>query len=749
MNVPSAKRTSQFVLFLLFTIAAAVIIRGVLLGVGVQASVQAAPKLGGPIQNQQLAFERNDGQTSSRLQFTARARNYTVFLDSREATVVFRAAGRRPIPQNDSVKNVEPPIDFVSLHLLESDRTGTPQAEEPLTAKANYFLGSDAQKWRINVPLFGRVRYQSIYKNVDLVYYGTESQLEYDFVIRPGGDPKSIRFSLEAARRPVIERNGDLTVRVGEAQFALRKPIAYQIVDGQEHQVTAYFLATGHDGFGIEVGDYDRRLPLIVDPVLAYSTYLGGSADEGIFGIGFDEEGNIYVAGETSSADFPNREAIQKHVGGNYDVFVSKFDPTGTELIYSTYLGGSAFDHAIGIQIDESGSAYIAGITQSRDFPVKDARQPTLAGISNGFVAKLSPSGSELVFSTYLGGRNFDQITALALGHHNHVYVAGSTNSMDFPVTPQAFQRICDGGAHVSFCISDAFVTEFDESGKNLVYSTYLGGMGYDSAAGLALDEEGEAYVVGQTFSRDFPSKNAYQSAFSGFSDAFVTKLNAAGSEVLFSTFLGGSNFSGATDIALDRHDKVYVAGITASTDFPLVRPFQSKNQGGGIDGFIAKLDLQTSQLIYSTYVGGNGFDYPFRVTVNSRGEASLIGFTSSTNFPLLNPIQSSYRGGATDAFVFTLDRSGERPLFSTYLGGSGDEFGYAITIGCRDSVWVGGSSSSKDFPMVDAFQRTYAGGPFDAFLSRIDVEDQGEEDAARLLLTDGRRDRGCRNDNR
>jgi hypothetical protein len=732
MKIPSAKSISQFVVPLLFAMVAAL------------TSAAAAPKLARPVRTQQLAFEPNDPQSSSPVQFTSRAQNYTVFLNSYEATVVFRAPEQRPIPQNGSAKNTEPPIDFVSLHLLNSNRSAMPQVEQPLPAKANYFLGSDPQKWRANVPIFARVRYPSVYKNVDLVYYGADSQLEYDFVIQPGGDPKSIRFSLDAARRPAIDRNGDLTLQVGNAQFALRKPATYQLIAGQKHHVSAEFQPSGHDSFGIHVEDYDRSLPLIVDPVLAYSTFLGGSADEGIFGIAFDEEGNIYVAGETSSADFPNKDAVQKHVVGSYDVFVSKFDPTGTQLIYSTYLGGSAFDHAIGIRIDESGSAYVAGITQSPDFPVKNARQPALAGISNGFIAKLSPSGSELVFSTYLGGRNFDQILALALDKHKHLYVAGSTNSRDFPVTAKAFQKVCDGAANGGFCIGDAFVTQFDESGKNLVYSTYLGGRGYDTAGGLAVDDEGHAYIAGQTYSTDFPTKRGYQSSLSGFADAFVTKLNPSGSEVLFSTFLGGSSFDGANDLALDRQGNVYVTGITGSTDFPMVQPFQSKNQGGQFDGFLAKLDLQTSQLIYSTYVGGNGIDYPFRIAVNGRGEASIVGFTSSTNFPLLNPIQASYRGGITDAFVFTLDRTGERPRFSTYLGGSGDEFGYTITIGCRDSVWVGGSSSSKDFPIVDAFQSTYAGGPFDAFLSRIDTDNSYEENAADPPESHARHDHRC-----
>jgi hypothetical protein len=740
MNVPSAKRASQLMFFLLFTIVAVVI------RLGSEAAVQAAPKLAASIPNQQLAFERNIGQNPSQFQFVSHARNYAVFLESDEATLVFRAAEHSPILQNASVTKHAATTELVSLHLLQSDRATAAQAEEPLPAKANYFLGSDPAKWRTNVPLFGRVRYPSVYKNVDLEYYGTESQLEYDFVIKPGGDPKSIHFSLEGARQAKIERSGDLTVRVGNTQFALRKPIAYQIAGPIKNQVTAQFVPYGRGGFGIQVGDYDRRLPLIVDPILDYSTYLGGSADEGIFGIGFDEEENIYVAGETSSIDFPSKDAIQKHLGGSYDVFVSKFDRTGTRLIYSTFLGGSGFDHAIGIQIDDSGRAYIAGVTLSSDFPVKNARQPNLGGIANGFVAKLSPSGSELVFSTYLGGGRFDQISSLAIDQHNHVYVAGSTTSIDFPVTPTAFQKICDGGAQPGFCIGDAFVTEFDESGKNLVYSTYLGGMGYDAAAGLALNERGEAYIVGQTFSKDFPNKNAYQGSLSGFTNAFVTKLNVTGSDVLSSTFLGGSGFDGATGIALDHRDSVYVTGTTTSIDFPLVRAFQSKNQGGQSDGFIAKLDLETSELIYSTYVGGKGFDFPFRIAVNSRGEASVIGFTSSTDFPIHNAVESSYRGGATDAFIVTLDRSGERARLSTYLGGNGDEFGYAITIGCRDSVWVGGSTSSKDFPMVEAFQPAYSGGPFDAFLSRIVAEEQSEEDAISSFLTHGRHDRECRN---
>src|SRR6267143_1638547 len=658
MNIFPGNRTTQFasLTFLVLPAILAGLNARAPVAIDLHASQHSAPNPLTSIQNLQLAFERNKGQSAREVQFISRALHYTVFLEAHKATIVFPGAGLHSVPKQALVTKGVADSEFVSLRLLQSNRTAVPLTEEPLLSEANYFLGSDPGQWRTHVPIFGRVHYRSVYKNVDLVYYGNETHLEYDFVVRPGGDPQSIRFSLEGAHRAEIERSGNLTMRVGEAQFALRRPIAYQIIHSQKHTVPARFLPLGGGQFGIQVGSYDRRFPLIVDPVLAYSTYLGGSDDEGIFGIGFDNEGNLYVAGETSSLDFPNKGAIQNDVGGNYDAFVSKFDPTGTRLIYSTYLGGSLYDHAVGIQIDDLGSAYIAGITLSTDFPVKNASQPFPGGGYDGFVTKLSPSGSEWVFSTYLGGRGFDQVAALAIDHDNHVY------------------------------------------------------------------------VVGQTSSSNFPRSNAYQSSLSGPSDAFVTKLNATGTDVVFSTFLGGSGFDGATGLALDHRDRVYVTGTTNSMDFPLVRPFQSKNRGGFTDGFIAKLDSQTSELVYSTYLGGTGFDVPLRIAVNGRDEASVVGFTSSTDFPTYNALNSFYGGGAADAFVAMLDRSGQKLRFATYLGGTGDDYGYGITIGRGNSVWVGGSTSSKDSPIVDAFQPAYSGGPFDAFLMKIVDIDEDEQ---------------------
>lgn len=716
MNIlPASKAAKQFALpavFLFPIIIAPLAVRAVSVAVDSHAAHRAAPNHPVLARNQQLAFERNEGQTNREVQFVSRTPNYTIFLQSHKATIAFRGTS---LAKGADIKQP------VSLCLLQSNHTSAPLAEEPLPAKRNYFIGSDPRKWRTNVCVFGKVRYPSVYQNVDLVYYGSRERLEYDFIIRPGGQPQSIIFSVAGAKRAEIEQSGDLALQAGDAHARLHRPFAYQIINAQRYEVSARFLPLGSGRFGIEVSSYDRKWPLIIDPVLDYSSYLGGSNDEGIFGIGFDGEGNLYVAGETSSLDFPEENGAQTHAAGSYDAFVSKFDPSGTRLIYSTYLGGSRFDDAIGIQVNEAGSVYIAGLAQSADFPAVNARQPAFGGgPTDGFVAKLSPSGSELEFSTYLGGRGYDYVKALAIDHEDRVYVAGYTNSLDFPITSNAFQKECDQGAYIGFCIGDAFVAKLDSSGQNLVYSTYLGGSSFEAAAGLAVDQHGQAYVAGQAASRNFPTRNPYQASLSGPGDAFVTKLNAAGSDIEFSTFLGGGGTDAATDIALDPPRHVYVTGRTASTDFPIVRAFQSENRGGVSDGFVAKFDSKASNLIYSTYVGGSAWDYPYRIAVRANQEASVIGFTSSPDFPTHDALNSFYGGGATDAFLVTLDRRGENARLSTYLGGSGADYGYAITIGSGNSIWFGGSTTSMDFPLVRASQDAYAGGPFDAFLGRI-----------------------------
>jgi hypothetical protein len=681
-------------------------------------SEAAGPSPARAIGHLPLAFEENFGQAGSDTRFLARSPNYTVLLGDTQATVVFQEASQRP-RIGRAIQSSRAVMGSLLLNLIGATRSGDATGENVLAARSNYFIGNDPALWHTNIPTYSRVRYSSIYKGIDLVYYGNDENLEYDFILHPGSDSETIRFGLDHSTSVQLQANGDLLVRVGNAKLQLRKPVAYQIIRGQKTKIESHFRMLGKGQYGLRIGHYDARYDLIVDPVLTYSTYLGGKDDEGIFGIAFDNDRNLYVAGETSSVNFPTKNPFQAQVGGSYDAFVSKFDPTGKKLIYSTYLGGNDYDHAVGLRVDRQGRAYLAGITFSADFPVQNALQTTKGGPADGFVAKLGQSGSELIFSTFLGGNGFDEVNAITLGQDDSIYVTGFTNSSDFPTTPNALSTKCDGGVQ-PFCIGDAFVAKLDLVGQTLLYSTYVGGSSYDSANGIAVDARGNAYITGQTQSSDFPVHNAYQGTNGGAGDAFVVKLNDRGSNTVWSTYLGGSNYDDGTDIAVDHEANVYVTGITASTDFPVARAFQSANKGGQFDGFVAKLTTSGSQLVYSTYLGGSGLDFPFRIAILRHEEAAVIGFTSSTDFPLQSPLQTSYAGGNTDGFVTRFSRQGDQLRFSTYLGGTGDEYGYAITRGCDDTVWVGGSTSSKDYPLKKSFQHAYAGGPFDAFLTAI-----------------------------
>ncbi|MGH9431859.1 MAG: SBBP repeat-containing protein, partial [Terriglobia bacterium] len=648
------------------------------------------------------------------------------------------------------------------------------------------------------VPTYAKVKYEDVYPGVGLVYYGNRGQLEYDFVVEPGADPRAIKLDVAVELAPPtvapvsppatgagdsaattralqaaplrIAANGDLLLKTGGGEIRFQKPVVYQNVAAglspadENHKpcpakaglyeppqpciaagpaslstgvaagsadnpktaiqnrkyLDGRYVLRGHNQVGFEVAAYDRKQPLIIDPVLIYSTYLGGEQDEGIFGIGFDPHGNIYVAGETSSPNFPIKHAFQSKLGGNYDGFVTEFDRTGTTLIYSTYLGGSNFDHCVGIAVDAEGSVYVAGYTQSTDFPIFHALQSALKGPQNAFVARLAPGGSKLVYSTYLGGSGVDGATGIAIDSSGNAYVAGGTQSTDFPVTPGAFQKLCDQGVNHGQCFGDAFASKLTASGSKLVYSTYLGGNFSDAAIDIAADSTGVAYLTGYTGSTDFPLKNPYQSTLNGMSNVFVTKLNASGAALVYSSYLGGNGFDTAQGIAIDALDNIYLAGTTTSTNFPLMHAFQSENMAQGYDGFASKFNAAGSRLVYSTYLGGTGTNLPWRIAVDSLGHASIIGFTSSADFPVVNAIQPTYAGGPTDAFVTKFGASGASLDYSTYLGGAADEYGYAIHADAAGNVWVGGSTASTDFPIVKPFQGVYGGGPYDAFLSAI-----------------------------
>ena len=671
-----------------------------------------------------LWFEKNQGQAPSAIKYLARTPSYTLLLESSKAVIVLR---RKDAASNAAV------TERVTLSFVGAQPSEPAEDSDPLPGKVNYLIGSDPQQWHRDVPTFRSIRYKDLYKNTDLVFYGTNSDLEFDLAANPGANPESIAFAFNSSAGkivPKITATGDAVISTIAGELHFHRPSVYQqgrTLSRRDESltkaaVTGKYVVNSNGVVRFLLGSYDRESALIIDPVLSYSTYLGGSGDEGIFGIRKNAKAEIFLAGETSSLDFPLENPIQPTQRGSYDAFVSKFDSSGTRLNYSTFLGGSAYDHAIGLALDQENNAYIAGLTQSVNFPLVHPLQPALKGVFNVFVAKLDPSGSRLLFSTYLGGSKNDFVADLALDTERNLYLTGDTTSPDFPVTTNALQRTCDGPHAFGpvECTGDAFVTKLNASGTKILYSTFLGGNATDGAYGIAVDDGGSAYVTGQTGSADFPVANAYQATYGGLFDAFVSKLSPDGSTLVFSTYLGGSSSDAGTAVTLDLAGDVYVTGTTQSLDFPLVDAFQTSNKGGQSDGFFAKFPSDGSQLLKSSYFGGSGWDYPFRLSVDVFGSVSIVGFTGSTDFPTTEAVQQQFGGGGTDAFVLKLLPRSFRPLYSTYLGGTGGEYGYAILSDLFGDVWVGGSTSSLNYPVIHPYQPAYAGGSYDAFLTHL-----------------------------
>ncbi|HVE86437.1 MAG TPA: IPT/TIG domain-containing protein, partial [Myxococcales bacterium] len=474
--------------------------------------------------------------------------------------------------------------------------------------------------------------------------------------------------------------------------------------------------ADGSVGFALD--GRDRSAGVVIDPVLVYSTYLGGSGTEFPVGISVDPLGQAYVTGNTQSTDFPTVSAFQGTKRGNQDVFVAKVNDSGNALLYSTYLGGTGDETGRDLAADSTGAVYVAGFTTSTDFPLANALQGTRKGTQDGFVFKLSPTGGALAYSTYLGGSATELVNGIALDAYGNAYLTGATTSIDFP-TVNAFQSTFRGGAR------DGFVAELAADGSALVYSSYLGGGKDEEAREIAVDPSGNAYVVGYTNSNDFPAVNAAQPTQGGTPntdyDGFFSKVNPAGTALVYSTFLGGSAYDEADDVTVDSTGVPTVAGYTASTNFPLVNPQQVTYGGGTYDGFVARYDVSGKPVQYASFIGGDGLDGVRGVAVEPGGGVFLGGYTSSANFPNNGSPPQAANGGGSDAFVAHFDATGNRD-FSTYLGGSGDDFGRGLAVDGSGNAYATGQTSSTNFPVAGPIsgQGTYRGGLTDAFLAKV-----------------------------
>ncbi len=648
-----------------------------------------------------LSFEKNQGQTDAAVKFLARGQGYTLYLTAGEAVLATKAH------------------DVMRMKLLGADAAAGATGLEEMAGKSNYFIGNDPTKWRTNVPTFAKVKFSNVYSGIDLVYYGNQRQLEYDFVVAPGADPKRIQFEFEGAK---LRRggHGDLVLKTSQGELQWHKPVAYQEKDGRRQEIAARYAIKDKDRVDFEIAAYDHKKPLFIDP-LVYSTYLGGSNIDYGVAIAVDNAGSAYVTGYTTSSNFPTANSLQPACGScnpnvTGNAFVAKLNTAGSSLVYSTYLGGSGDDRGAGIAVDAAGNAYIIGTARSTDFPTANPLQPTCGGCSSGFndafVAELNPTGSALIYSTYLGGTNADYGHGIAVDSSGAAYVVGATYSQDFP-TANALQPVNAGDPN-------AFVAKISPGGSALVYSTYLGGKNGDGGQAIAVDSGGNVYITGQTSSNNFPTKNPLQPAKGGGNDAFVAKINSGGSALVYSTYLGGSMDDIGLGIAVDSSDSAYVSGQTYSTNFPTANPFQAAN-AGKYNAFVTKLNSAGSALVYSTYLGGSQTDLSYGIAVDGGGNAYVTGFAYSSDFPTVNAVQPTCASCTTypDAFVAEFNAAGSVLVYSTYLGGNNDDRGNAIAVDNSGNAYIIGQASSSNFPTWNPLQPA-SGGGIDAFVAKI-----------------------------
>jgi hypothetical protein len=716
-------------------------------------------------------FEPNQGQTDPSVRFIARGGGYGLFLTEQEAVLSLHApAGGSQASKNSVVRMT---LTGANAHPEVSGRALLP-------GKSSYFIGNDASKWCRNIPQFGRVEYAQVYPGIDLVYYGNQGRLEYDFQVAPGADTHIIQLGFKGAQSVSVQ-GGDLVLATDAGDVRLEAPRVYQQEGSTRKAVAGHFALLAADRVGFEIDDYDRTKALTIDPVLAYSTYLGGAGSELHPSIAVDAALDMYVTGATSSTDFPVTNGSTLKPGATTNVFVAKFDPTGATLLFAAYIGGTGADSPVGIAADAATNIYVAGTTNSTDFPTSTTAFQTTAkspGNQHAFVSVLNnPAGDNaytLGYSTYLSGSNTDTASGMTVDNKGFVYVIGITNSTDFPLAPTAgtFQSTLQGAK--AFFISKVAPTSTGSNSLN--FSTYFGGgfptNGTVTGGAIAVDNNanvsniyftgGTTYIhTGQNSQTDFPIVNAFQpcldTAPSGtqpqtcptdvtLPDAFVAKLNpgtTTGAQLLYSTYLGGTGTDVGLGIGLDASGDAYVTGSTNSTAFPLqtapnntIKGPQQTFGGGATDAFVGKISNPATgtgngttnvQFLYFTYLGGSADDVGNAIVVDGVQGAEVVGTTPSSNFPVTsNAFQSSFKG-PQDAFVARLDTLGTTTTtgngqYISYLGGTGSETGTGVAIDSDANVYVTGETTSTDFPTVNPFQASKKGaaGVPDAYVTKL-----------------------------
>lgn len=701
-----------------------------------------------PAGNLPLRFEANRGQADAAASFIAHGQNSQFLLSATEAQFVLRKTTGEMVAAR--------------MQFSGANTAAQISGNAEFSGKVNYLVGNNPAQWQSGVPTFSKVQVENIYPGINLVYYGNGRQLEYDFDLAPGVDPKKIAIRFDGAEKISVNPQGELIVSLNGGEIIQPRPMVYQNAGAARREITGgYRLLDAHTA-AFALGSYDHRLPLVIDPILKYSTYFGGNNGDIAHAIVVDANGFIYVAGETLSTLFTNVQAggLQTNSHGGTatgDAFVAKFDRSGTTNLYFTYLGGSANEAALGLAVDHSGNAYLAGWTDSPDFPTNNAKFGSIAGQifkpighypADAFVAELNSNGTALVYSTYLGGNGVDVANAIAVDASGNAYIAGYTSSTNLPVTANAFQKniSCTNTFPGSYNFN-AFVAEIAPGGTNLNYCSYLGGHNLDEASGIALDTNGFIFVTGFTASTNFPTTNAISgfkflngttNASSSF-DAFVSKFQPNFAGWAYSTFLGGTNYDAATGIAADGSGNAYVVGWTTSTNYPgadtnypgscagFVANYLTNNAAVGFlittNSFLTEISSNGAAILHTAVFGGLQLDTASGVALDAAGDIFVAGTASSTNFPVTPaPLVGSLHAtnaGAPDVFVTVFKAGWSSLLYSCYLGGALADYGNAIAVDGAGDAYVAGQTLSTDFPAFGARQ-PLLNGTSDAFLTII-----------------------------
>jgi hypothetical protein len=663
-----------------------------------------------------LTFEANQGQMDNRVKFLSRGPGYGLFLTKDGA--VLRLLGKQTATVQMKLVGGVPPSDIRGI--------------DPAPGKVNYLTG-DPRRWHGDIATYSRVRYTAVYPGIDLVYYGTQRQLEYDFTVAPGARPETIRLRFDGVQKIEIDSQGDLVLKTSAGEVRQPKPVIYQEIGGERKRIDGSYVLRDRSSVGFQIARYDASRPLIIDPVLVYSTYFGGSGTgpDQANAIVVDAQGYAYITGVTSSDGIVLINPYQNANRGLTDGFVLKVDPTGTVVMYSTYFGGTGNDEGHGIAIDAAGNAYVTGLTSSTNFPTTgNAVQRTKGPNQEGYLLKLNPAGNDVAYGTYLGGNGDDRGMAVALDAAGGIYVTGLTGSTDFAVLG-GYQNSFQGG------LADVFVTKLTAAGT-VAYSTYVGGRGNDQAYSIAVDAAGAAYVTGfttsgnvvinpftgelQRFDRAFPLVNAFQGDFAGGSDdAFVLKLAPSGNSLAYSTYIGGNSSDIATRVAVNGEGNACITGYTNSEFFPGLNQLQFV-LNGGYDAFITCMTADGRTVLLSTFFGGESNDSGTGIAFDPAGMLYVAGYTDSILFTAQNALQGRWNG-QRDGWVLKYNLQNLSLLYSTFLGGSAIDAITGLSVDAVGNAYVAGLTTSTDLPLAFPFQPANSGG-LDAFIAKINGSD-------------------------